>query len=372
MYNAYPNIKREAISMLVYPPGLRVREVGKMLEDELKKVTEKMKRYRSLYEQNEMAVRSQLIEPILRGLGWDTENPEEVQPNVFTEEGIPDYSLLKSDKKVLFIEAKKLSVDIERREIIRQLAKYCFGEGMKYGVLTNGVIWILFRAFQEGTTMSERIVWKTDIESDELAASIRRLNTISKENIDNIEKLIKKLQILDEIWQSLVDEPDEIIKGLIPIFEKLIKEGYPDYEFESMEIEDFLREKIRDLIAPTEVTEYVSPPETPSWEGGRPRRMKIGGDAFEIRKSYEILINTAEWLISKGKLRKSDCPILIGIKRHLINTEPKHRYGDSFRAPKRLSNGLYIEVHYSTAGCINNARRLLEKFGFGGNMLEVQ
>jgi len=148
-----------------------------MLKETFEMVVERMKKYRSLYEQNEMAMRSQIIEPILRGLGWDVENPEEVQPNVSTEEGIPDYSLLKGYKKVLFIEAKKLSVEIEQREAIRQLAKYCFGEGMRYGVLTNGAIWILFRAFQEGTTMSERIVWKIDIGSDELTASVRRLNT---------------------------------------------------------------------------------------------------------------------------------------------------------------------------------------------------
>jgi len=342
--------------------------VKEMLKEKLEMVVERMKKYRSYYEQNEMAVRSQIIEPILEGLGWDVENPEEVQPNVSTEEGIPDYSLLKGGKNVLFIEVKNLSADVEREEHIRQLAKYCFGEGMKYGVLTNGAIWILFRAFQEGTTISERIIWKTDIENDELTASVRRLNTISKDNIDDIEELIKKLQILDEIWQSLVDEPDEIIKGLIPVFKKLIKEGYPDYEFESMEIEDFLKERIKELITPTK----VPPPKTPTWGGGQPRRMKIGSDVFEIRNSYEILVNTAEWLIRKRKLKRSDCPIPIGRKRYLINTEPKHRYGDSFTAPKQLSNELYIETHYSTARCIDNARRLLEKFGFSGDILEVQ
>lgn len=343
-----------------------------MLKETLEMVVERIRKYRSLYERNEMAVRDQVVTPILRASGWNTENPEEVQPNISTEEGIPDYSLIKNDNKVLFIEVKKLSVDAEQKDVIRQLAKYCFGEGMRYGVLTNGAIWVLFRAFQEGTRMSERIVWKIDIESDELTASIRRLSTIFKDNIDNIEKLIKKLQILDEIWQSLVDEPEEIIKGLTPFFEKLIKEGYPDYEFESIEIKDFLKERVKELITPAGEPEYVSPPETRTWGGGQPRRMKIGNDVFEIRNSYEILTNTAEWLIRKGKLKRSDCPIPIGRKRHLINTEPKHRYGDSFRAPKRLSNGLYIEVHYSTAGCINNARRLLERFGFRGDMLEVQ
>ena len=134
-----------------------------MLKETLEMVVERMKKYRDLYEQNEMAVRDQIVNPTLKGLGWNPENPEEVQPNIYTEEGVPDYSLMNNANKVLFIEAKKLSVDIEQKEVMRQLAKYCFGEGMKYGVLTNGAIWILFRAFQEGTKMTERIVWKTDI-----------------------------------------------------------------------------------------------------------------------------------------------------------------------------------------------------------------
>ncbi len=343
-----------------------------MLKETLEVVVERMKKFRSLYEQNEMAVRDQIINPILRSFEWNPENPQEVQPNVSTEEGIPDYSLIKNGNKVLFLEAKKLSVDIEQKEVIRQLAKYCFGEGMKYGVLTNGAIWILFRAFQEGTTMSERIVWKTDIESDELSATIRKLNTISKANIENIENLIKKLRILDEIWQSLVDEPKEMIRGLIPVFDKLIKEGYPDYEFESLEIEDFLKEKIKELITPESMGEGggvgpIEPPIVPP-----PRKVRIGNDTFKIRNSYEILTNTAEWLITKGKLTRNKCPIPIGRNRHLINIEPKHRYGDDFRAPKRLSNGLYIEVHYSTANCINSARRLLEHLGYRGDVLEVQ
>lgn len=344
-----------------------------MFKETLEMVIKRMKKHRFFYEQNEMAVRSQIIEPILRGLGWNTENPEEVQPNVSTEEGIPDYSLLKRNKKVLFIEAKKLSVDIEQREVIRQLAKYCFGEGMKYGVLTNGAIWILFRSFQEGTTMSERIVWKTDIESDERTASVRRLNTISKDNIDDIEKLIKKLQILDEIWHSLLNEPKDLVKGFIPIFESLIKEGYPEYAFEQTEIEDFIKERVKELICSTEeaVIEPVSITETTEWRGVQARKMKIGADIYEIGNSYDILVNTAEWLIKRGRLRKENCPIASGHKRNLVNIQPKHRYGDDFRAPKRLSNGLYIETHYSTASCITNARKLLEGCGYRGDMLEV-
>jgi hypothetical protein len=342
------------------------------LRETIETMLQRMKKYRLLYEQNEMAVRDQIVNPILRSLGWNPENPEEVQPNVSTEEGVPDYSLVKDDRKVLFIEAKKSSIDIEQREIIRKLANYCFGEGMKYGVLTNGVVWMLFRAFQEGTTLAERIVWKTDIEKDDITASLRRLNTISKEHIGDIEKLVKKLQILDEIWQSLLDEPEDLTKGFIPVFDSLVKEGYPGYEFDQSEIQDFIKERVKELISSTVPVEEIPLISEPRGEVTRPEKMKIGTDAYEIRNSYDILINTAEWLIKKAKLSKEDCPIPVGHKRNLVNVQPKHRYGDDFRAPKKLSNGLYIETHYSRAHLINNARQLLQRFGYRGDILEVR
>lgn len=345
------------------------------LNEMLTPIIERIKKFRSLYEQNEMAVRDQIVNPILKNLGWNPENPEEVQPNVSIEEGAPDYSLFKNGRKILFIEAKKLGVDIEQREVIRQLAKYSFSEGTKYGVLTNGSVWMLIRSFEEGTTLTERIVWKTDLENEELPAIIRKITTISKTNIEHIEVLVKKIQILDEIWQSFLDEPEEMIKGLIPMVKSIITQGYPDYQFEDTEIEDLLKERVKEIVSGP--SEEETPSETLTeqitWRGESPRKMKLKGEFFEFRNSFEILVNTANWLIKNGKLRPSDCPVGIGrSKRNLINKEPKHKYGDDFRAPKKLSNGLWIETHYSTAGCINNAKRLLEKFGVSSDKLMIE
>jgi len=345
------------------------------LNEALAPIVERIKKFRSLYEQNEMAVRDQIINPILRNLGWDPENPEEIQPNVSTEEGVPDYSLLKNGKKILFVEAKKLGVDIEQKEVIRQLAKYSFSEGTKYGVLTNGAIWVLIRSFEEGTTLTERIVWKTDLENEELPAVLRKISTISKTNIEHIEGLVKKTQILDEIWQSLLDEPEEMIKGLMPVVKSIITQGYPDYQFEDTEIEDLLKERVKEIISGEfgEKTPSETPVESIPFRGGSPRKMKLKGEDSELRNSYEILVNTANWLIKNGKLKPTDCPVGIGRgKRNLINKEPKHKYGDDFRAPKQLSNKLWIETSYSTAGCINSAKRLLEKFGVPSDILTIE
>lgn len=334
-------------------------------------VIDRIRQHRRLYEQNEMATRSQIVEPILKSLGWDTEDPERVQPNVSTEDGVPDYSLLLGGKKVLFVEAKKISVDVEDRKALGQLAKYCFAEGMSYGLLTNGVVWILFRAFQAGTTMAERVVWKADIEHDDKKALARKLETISMANIVNIDRLLKKLVILDEVWQSLLNDPKSLAQGVVPIFMGVAKEAHPDYDLAFEEIEDFVQERLDEVLAPQPAGLPISSGEVESQVEG-PRIMKIERDTFPVRNSYEILVYTAEWLAKRGKLHRDMCPVASGPKRYLVHFEPKHRYGNDFRAPRRISNGLYVETHYSTAHCIMNARKLLELCGYSGAMLVVQ
>ena len=126
----------------------------------------------------------------------------------------------------------------------KSIAKYSYSEGTKYGVITNGAVWILIKSFEEGTKLTERVVWKVDLENEELLSISRKIVTISKSNVEKIEVLVKKVQILDEIWQSLLDEPEEMIKGLMPKVKLIVSQGYPDYQFEDTEIEDLLKERI--------------------------------------------------------------------------------------------------------------------------------
>ena len=101
-------------------------------------------------------------------------------------------------------------------------------------------------------------------------------------------------------------------------------------------------------------------------------KMRINDDSYEIRFANEILVNTANWLIERKKLKKSDCPIPSGRTRYLINLEPKHKRGDGFISPKALCNGTYIEVNLSARGCILAAQQqLLKKFGDPGDILKV-
>jgi hypothetical protein len=339
------------------------------LSQSIERVLARVREHRSLYEQNEMATRNQVIDPILKCLGWDPEDPDKVQPNISTEEGIPDYCLFLAGQRVLFVEAKKMSVDVEERPGLSQLARYCFGQGMSYGLLTNGLVWVLFRAFREGTTVPERVVWKVDLEHDDMSAIARKLETISVKNIRSIDRLLAKLNTLDEVWRSLLEEPSALAKGLVPLFRSRAEEADPNCDLTDEEVSDFIEERLNEIISPEQ--DYPPDPEYIPSRNKSPRQMRVGDKTFDVKNSYDVLVNTAEWLIKKGKLRREDCPVLSGHKRYLVNAAPKHRYGQAFRAPKKLSNGLFIETHYSTAHCIANARKLLEHFGFKGELLEL-
>ena len=58
---------------------------------------------------NEAITRYSLIDPVLRGMGWDTEDPSVVVPEYSSGEGRADYALFyNADKPAIIVEAKKL------------------------------------------------------------------------------------------------------------------------------------------------------------------------------------------------------------------------------------------------------------------------
>ena len=99
------------------------------------------------------------------------------------------------------------------------------------------------------------------------------------------------------------------------------------------------------------------------------RGISIQGEFVPCRRSKDMLIETAEWLIKRDKL---NVPIEAGYKRYLVSREPKHKSGQPFTAGEKLSNGWWIETHYSTASCIKYAKGLLKKCGFREEDLDVR
>jgi hypothetical protein len=334
----------------------------------LREVKKRLIDFKDEYYKNERAICTQIIEPLLNTLGWDIYNPKEVGFEKGIEEGIPDYTLRKNDKVFLYIEVKNLLKDVESQ--LAQIGKYCYSEGVMHAVITNGINWLLFKSFEEGKSIRERVIWKINIQEDSEERVSKRLQTISKEGIDNLDILLEKEKLLEQTWNDIfISSDSNLIKALLDVLKnklisgKQIEELMPSDE----EIEEFIRMKLKETFFGQEP---VIEEQSLAISGER-KGIKIKGEFISIDSSFEILTQTAEWLICQKRLTKDKVPVDAGPRRYLVNSKPEHKNSNRMRAPKKLSNGLYIETHYSTNRCIEYAQRLLENFGYNKQDLKI-
>ncbi|MCS7212789.1 MAG: hypothetical protein NZ927_00980 [Candidatus Calescibacterium sp.] len=99
--------------------------------DTLKKVRDRIQNYQEELQNNEMLTRYVLIDPVLRALGWDTEESNKVVPEINVFQGRPDYSLICDQKILVMIEAKALGTDIDKFN--EAGFKYCWHNKVPFG-----------------------------------------------------------------------------------------------------------------------------------------------------------------------------------------------------------------------------------------------
>ena len=106
--------------------------------------------------------------------------------------------------------------------------------------------------------------------------------------------------------------------------------------------------------------EYVRLPEI-QYEKGRkvPEAMIFPDDSRVGLKSWRaILANVANWLVNKGRLDESHCPVPIGPKNAVLNTRPVHQNGKQFAGCAKAGH-LYVFLNVSPKDAILNAIKLI-------------
>ena len=89
---------------------------------------------------NEQNTKATLIEPVLRALGWNVEDVDEVQREfgLKKRDKPVDYGLLMMRTPRLFVEAKALGENLDDRRWSNQIMGYAAVAGVKWIVLTDG------------------------------------------------------------------------------------------------------------------------------------------------------------------------------------------------------------------------------------------
>lgn len=364
--------------------------------DKIRSLGDKVTRLKDSIKTEE-ATKNAFIMPFISALDYDVFDPLEVIPEFVADLGIKkgekiDYCILKDRKPIIIIECKHWRENLNDHN--NQLHRYFYATSAKFAVLTNGIRYRFYTDSENTNKMDDKPFWEFEI--NHLSnKDISELENYRKLNFDvrQIFSTALDLKISNQVRQVMIKELNDPSDNFVKFFARQIHSGtltkriinqYKGIIKKSLNqlISEPVQEKsATEIHRPLKGTEDYKEKNPVMVEAGRKaaqtrkqtkiNEFKIDNDSFSIAKSYEILIKTAEWLIDTGNLQETNCPIPTGRKRNLVHTSPKHRDNEHFVAPKILSNGLYIETHFSTIDCIKNARRLLESCGHQGQILKV-
>lgn len=98
----------------------------------------------------ETPTRTIVVDPLLEALGWNVRDPDEVlleYPTVDSKS--VDYALLINRKPELLVEAKALDDPLNDVKGITQVVGYAANDGIVWCVLTNGIVWKVYRSVEK-------------------------------------------------------------------------------------------------------------------------------------------------------------------------------------------------------------------------------
>ena len=151
---------------------------------------------------NEAVTKHFVVLPILRNLGWNCDNLEnlEVFPDKSTESGIVDYALQHDGKSRVFIVVKRWPPEPGPDELYDETALYASQEEVDFVVLTNGKTWCFY------LPNLPDVPWET-----------RRFCSIELNNgaeaVSDFQKYLSKPHVLDA---SAREAAEAIVKKITP------------------------------------------------------------------------------------------------------------------------------------------------------------
>ena len=173
-------------------------DLSRTLADVRKRIEQGTKR--SLNEQNTKAT---LIEPVLRALGWNVEDVEEVvrEFRVKKRDKPVDYGLLLLRKARLFIEAKALRANLDDRRWANQIMGYASVAGVEWIVLTDGNEYRIYNT--HAPVAVDQKLFRTVRVTDNDPDVARTLELLSKDRLEeNRIEVLWRAQFVDQQVQT--------------------------------------------------------------------------------------------------------------------------------------------------------------------------
>ncbi len=249
---------------------------------------------------NESTAKTAIVMPVLRALGWDTTDPDEVHMEYRVAQhlqGYADIALLSQDTPLILIETKAphRSLGVSKHET--QVLEYCQMKQVRIGVLTNGLEWRIYyleAGVEKDSSLAETIDLAHE-KAEESAATLNRL--LSRDAVSDKRALTHAKQawhdsILSNRWKDLLAQGD---KSLVNRLRKEVKEKC-HVNIRPDDVKAFI--KGRSTLPDSSKEPLITPRDTPSNNPETPPpsktfsvRVKVFGSESEYRNRRVAMID---------------------------------------------------------------------------------
>lgn len=318
-----------------------------MLIEVLEKVRQRIAQHGAALQQNEMLTRYILIDPVLRALDWDTENPNLVIPEYTTPNGRIDYVLCWNNQPYIALEAKALRGDLPNA--LSAGFRYCWLNKIPCYIVSDGDIWESY---------------------DMTVQSVPLLFNLQITQVSHLGQAAYALMRLYRAFMPLPLQkpPPALSSGGVGQAATPVAAGAPV-----------------SLSTPSTVSPLSSTP-TPTSNhislaslhqqgyqvtGKRPQQVVFPDKtSAQLRSWKDLLIETVKYLDRVQKLPRPPYAVSKKGKSFLYNTAPKHPSGSEMLSPILIPTAqvaIYVEAHGSAVDLCKSAYTLLTNAGENPN-----
>jgi len=190
------------------------------LNDQISQILGILNRYKDKKgDLSEADTKGSLVEPVLRTLGWNVFDFEEVKKEWKVFDGTSvDYALKISGMPRIFIEAKAVDISLNDPKLIGQTIKYAAMEkDLKWCVLTNGDEYRLYKSDETELNPKNRIVFAVSIseckEDEKRTLFIETMKRFSRDCVESgeFETWASELFIANRIRRIMENPSDEFL-----------------------------------------------------------------------------------------------------------------------------------------------------------------
>ena len=347
---------------------------GSWTHDELQRcLTQKQQWVKSKTNQNpnEAATKNACIEPILRALGWDPSDDEEVVPEWGKSQaaGRADYALITEHggHPIAVLEAKSLTTTISDKDVIQTL-NYAHSQQVTWAIVTNGRSWRLYDALKSAQ-WNERLVWSIQIDDFDAAD---KLSQIAKSELPGLKSKLERVQdaaLLKEVLERLFRHPTAELVALLGkesgLPAKRIREIITQpsvsgsFSGSAPVLEASVSEPVPRRGRPKKVQQELPlpmPVERPQITGRKPASFSIGNQTFEVQSWRDIWTSTAFHVLQvnpRAFAKAAESDEFAGRVRRMVGSDPTVMRSAFPIGP------FFVEVNLSGESVVDLAERLV-------------